>query len=77
MRVRRKTQNWFGANGNFMGNLKRVGLKAWNSVKITTVKAGLTLYNMAKRPFQLMKSTYNHIKSRTLFSTIKTKIATR
>ena len=73
---RRKTQPWFGADGNIKGNLKRVGLKAFNSVKTGTIKAGLTLKNMAIRPFQLMRSAYNAIKSpRPIVSTMKTNLA--
>ena len=73
----RKTQPWFGANGNFKGNLKRVGLRARNWLGTKLVKVGRTLTNMATRPFQLMRGAYNVITSpRHLVPNMKSRMRT-
>ena len=71
-------QPWIGANANVKGNLYRLGLSAVHSLKTTTIKVGLTLKAMALRPFQLMRSAYNALKSpRRLLTNMKTKLAKR
>ena len=71
-------QKWFGENGNFKGNSKGVSLKAYNSLKTTVIKMGLTLKAMVLRPFQIMRGAYNALRSpRSLFPNLKTKIARR
>ena len=71
-----KHPGWLGANGGFKGNVKRFAATVANKAKIKIISAGLTLKNIAVRPYTLSYSAGHSIgagiRNRNLISRLKT-----